>query len=307
MSTRKGPSQAFSLLIAGVAIACIAFVRPKLTAYFAASAVKHDVYPLPTPEQTVVLSLGYRSALADYLFAHVLVSYGIHFQEKRNFEAVGDYLDAINALDPKFNRPYRIADTLLTLEPRGAKPPAYRRARAILERGMKEFPFDAALWSSAGQFFAYLGPGGLTDPAEQAEWQLAGGRTLAHACGLVSNDETIPYHCIVAAGLLTRAGQQDAARQFLKRVTSVTEDPEIRALATNELARLGGDSETANRRKRFEAAWGQDLPFVSRGALLSIGPSWQPAACAGPDSPCATSWRAWGELDSKTQASISGN
>jgi len=280
----------------GIAAAIgVSQLRPTLNAAFLASAVQHDVYPLPPPRQTVVLSLGYRAALADYLFAHVLVSYGIHFQEKRNFEAVGDYLDAINELDPKFERPYRIADTLLTLEPKGVGPESHRRARAILERGMREFPLNAALWSSAGQYLAYLGPGGLKDPAEQAEWQLAGARALAHACELVTDDQTIPYHCIGAAGLLTRAGQQDAARQFLKRVTMTTEDPAIKALAQAQLARLGGDPETANRRKRFEANWRSDLPFVSMGAILTVGPSWEPGACAGLGASCATSWRAWGE------------
>ncbi len=305
MPRSRASSNALSLLIAVCAIACVGLVRTRLATAFAASAVKHDVYPLPSPEQTVVLSLGYRAALADYLFAHVLVSYGIHFQEKRRFEAVGNYLDAINELDPTFERPYRIADTLLTLQPHVVDANAYRHARAILERGMKQFPFDAALWSSAGQFMAYLGPGGLHDPAEQAEWQLAGGRALAHACELVTDDQTVPYHCIVAAGLLTRAGQQDAARQFLRRVTMTTEDPAIHQLAAAELARLGGDPEAANRRKRFEAAWGRDLPFVSMGAELIVGPSFQPATCSGLEATCATSWRAWGEHDRAARASIS--
>lgn len=259
--------------------------------------MQHDVYPLPAPEQTVALSLGYRAALADYLFAHVLVSYGIHFQEKRNFEAVGDYLDAINELDPTFKRPYRIADTLLTLQPHAPGPASYRKARAILERGMTQFPLDAALWSSAGQFLAYLGPAGLKDEAEQAEWELAGGRALAHACEFVTDDDTVPYHCIVAAGLLTRGGQQEAARQFLQRVTQTTEDPAIQELAAAALARLGGDPAAANRRKRFEAAWGRDLPFVSMGAALAVGPSFDPATCGGLGADCITSWRAWGEAD----------
>jgi len=307
VSGRGAKVQALSLLIVIAAGFFVGQFRPKLNRAFAASTLEHDVYPLPPPKQTVVLSLGYRAALADFLFAHVLVSYGIHFQEKRRFEVVGNYLDAINELDPRFARPYRIADTLLTLQPKSVGPDAYRKARTILERGMKEFPYDAALWSSAGQFIAYLGPGGLTDPAEQAEWQLAGGRALAHACELVTDDQSIPYHCIAAAGLLTRAGQQDAARQFLKRVTMTTEDPAINALAAAELSRLGGDPEALNRRKRFESAWSQDLPFVSMGAILTVGPSWQPAACAGLGPSCATSWRAWGEQDAATHPSISAN
>jgi hypothetical protein len=171
---------------------------------------------------------------------------------------------------------------------------------------MKEFPFDAALWSSAGQYMAYLAPSGLKNPAEQDEYRLAGGRILAHACELVSQDETIPYHCIVAAGLLTNAGAAEASRQFLERVLMVNDDPEIRALALGALANIAKSTEpdrTQARYQRFQNAWGADLPFVTRGAYLTLGPDWQPAACAGLGASCATSWRAWGAADSRDLAS----
>jgi hypothetical protein len=292
--------------IAIVAVVAIGPLRSTLNARYKLRESQGDVYPLPPAPQMVTLSLGYRAALADLVFAHVLVSSGIHVQEKRPFEFVGNYLDAINELDPKFERPYRLADTLLTLQAKQPPPENFRKARAILERGMKEFPFDAALWSSAGQYLAYLAPGGLSNPAEQDEYRLAGGRTLAHACELVSQDETIPYHCIVAAGLLTNAGAQEASRQFLERVLMVNDDPEIRALALGALAKIAKSTEpdrTQARYQLFQSAWGADLPFVTRGAYLTIGPDWQPAACAGLGASCATSWRAWGAADSRDLAS----
>jgi hypothetical protein len=290
-------------------MAAIGPLRRALNQRFVSESIQHDVYPLPPPQQTVVLSLGYRSALADLLFSHVLVSYGIHFQEKRNFEFVGNYLDAINELDPKFERPYRLADTVLTLQVKAVGPKNYRKARAIQERGMKELPYDAALWSSAGQFMAYLGPGALTDRAEQDEWRLAGGRALAHACELVTSDDTIPYHCIVAAGLLTNAGAIEASRQFLERVLAVNDDPEIRALAEGTLAKAIG-TEAMDRwqapHQRFQREWGSDLPFVSRGAYLTVGPDWQAAACAG-NTNCATSWRAWAAANDPELTSVSSD
>jgi hypothetical protein len=279
--------------IAILAIAALGPLRRALDSRYSRVRIQYDVYPLPPPRQTVTLSLGYRAALADLIFAQVLVSSGIHIQEKRNFEFVGNYLDAINELDPKFERPYRLADTLLTLQAKRVAPENYRKARTILDRGMKEFPFDSALWSSAGQYLAYLAPGGLTDLAEQDEFRLSGARVLAHACELVSDDETIPYHCIVAAGMLTDAGAREA---FLERVLMVNDNPEIRALAEAALEKFGGGkpNSTPERYKRFQAAWGADLPFVTRGAYLTIGPDWQAAACAGLSATCVTSWRAWG-------------
>src|SRR5690606_9161983 len=89
------------LMLLALSAAGIHFTRTALADPFQRLKITSDVYPLPSPEQTVVLSLGYRAALADLLYAHVLVSYGLHFREKLLFESVGDYLDTINELDPK--------------------------------------------------------------------------------------------------------------------------------------------------------------------------------------------------------------
>ncbi|HEY6556127.1 MAG TPA: hypothetical protein VI072_02600, partial [Polyangiaceae bacterium] len=265
--------------------------------------VKTDVYALPSPEQTVVLSLGYRCALADLLFAHVLVSYGLHFEEKRRFEFVGNYLDTINALDPKFRRPYGFADTLLTLQAKAPRRQDYLKARAILERGLRERPHDTELWSTAGQFLAYIAPPQLQDEKLAQEWRVAGARTLAHACELVSNNENIPYHCITAASLLSRAGERAAMIDFLQRVLAVSDNEEIRSLALGYLGRSVSEQQRADaeaRYKRFNERWLADLQFVKKDLLLVIGPPFDPARCAGyghRDKPeCATSWRKWVEL-----------
>lgn len=267
-----------------------------LAASFAATKVKNDVYALPPSEQLVVMSLGYRSALADVIFAQVLVSAGIHVQERRRFEFVGNYLEAVNELDPQFAAPYRMADALITLQAKAVGPKEYRQARRILERGMKELPFDQALWASAGQFLAYLGPTVLEDPQELNEWKLAGGRALARACELVGSNENIPYQCVVAAGILTGTGAEAASRQFLERMLIINDDPEIRKLAAALLQKAVGAEARARfqaRQEAFKKEWGSDLPFVSRGAMLAIGPRWDTAACAGSGHECATSWRAW--------------
>src|SRR6478735_9909947 len=136
--------------VALIAIAALTVnrLRPPLNTAFLGSKTANDVYTLPPTAQLSAMSLGYRSALADLIFAHVLVSSGIHFQEKRGFEFVGKYIETINELDPKFEAPYRMADGLLTLQSKAVGPEAYRQARRILERGMREFPFNQALWAS---------------------------------------------------------------------------------------------------------------------------------------------------------------
>jgi hypothetical protein len=287
----------------GVAAFAINDLRAELVARTAHVSSGADLYTLPEPRQVTTLCLGYRSALADLLFASVLVSAGIHHQEKRAFEFVDRYLDTINALDPTFRDPYRYADTLLIVQAVPVQETAYFRAREVLRRGLSSFPFDTELWESTGQFLAYLAPSHLSAPADQKAFRLEGARDLARACELVSNNENVPYHCIGAARLLDAGGERSAALQFLRRVLAVSDNPEIRAAATaylsNTLRESAGARDTKYRAV-FQHIWGTDFPFITRGAELVIGPPWYSALCAGgavadSSAECASSWRALGE------------
>ena len=299
-ATTRPPSagSVVAILLVALSACVIGSLRAPLTADFQAVQLKSDDYLLPPIEQTVSASLGYRAALADLIFAHVLVSYGIHFQEKHNFEFVGSYLDTVNALDPKFRDPYRFADTLLTLQPKEVGQASYVKARQILERGLRELPFDTELWSSAGQFMAYIAAPRFSDDNLAAEWRLEGARKLARACELISNNENIPYHCINAATLLSAAGEQEASKKFLERIRLVNDDPDIQALASAALSRIssqGFNEALEERLKRVAGVWVKDLPFVTRTALFVLGPGTDPALCAGlmrsDDVTCASSWR----------------
>jgi len=260
---------------------------------------KTDVYDLPSPDEVVVLSLGYRSALADLLFAHVLVWHGIHFEEHRRLDFAADYLDTVATLDPTFRETYYFADTIISMQPVKPRHEDYVRARQLLERGLKARPTDTELWLNTGQFIAYLAAPWLDDPNEKAEWKLAGARVLARACELVGSNENIPYNCITAAGMLSRAGEREANIEFLKRVLVVSDDEAIREKALGYLERaLGQQSqeELRAREDRLREAWRADLPFVDLTLELVLGPPTAPAACAGLNAPsvaCATTWADW--------------
>jgi len=297
-----------AIVVIALAALAIGTLRAPLVTRFFATKVQNDVFALPPPKQVVAMSLGYRAALADLIFAHVLVSSGIHVQERRAFEFVSEYLETVNELDPKFEAPYRMADGLITLQAKAVGPEAFRAARRVLERGMRELPYNQTLWYTAGQFFAYLGPGAFSDPKEQDDWRLAGGRALARACELVGSNENIPHQCVVAAGLLTKSGETAASRQFLERMLQVNDDPEIRALVSGLLQKAVGAEERDRvqaRRSTFIRAWSDDLPFVSRGAIAAIGPSWDSARCASISAECPTSWRAWGAAQDRLPGAIS--
>jgi tetratricopeptide (TPR) repeat protein len=295
-----------------VALACVlvggtgvAWLRPGLAADYHRVHTLGDVYALPSPEQTVVLSLGYRAALADYLFAHVLVSYGLHVQERERFEFAGNYFDVVNALVPTFRTPYQLADTVLTLQSKPARVQDYEKARQVLERGMVALPYDGEIWLTAGQFIAYLAPGHLGSRERDESWRKDGARVLSRACELVGTNESLPYQCITAASILSEQGEREALIRMLERFIAVNQqNPEQRDFAIKVLGKYGDAQRMEQARDRFErfrVRWHADLPFVGVDTELVVGPPFEPFACAGqsavsvrggrPD--CATTWRRW--------------
>jgi tetratricopeptide (TPR) repeat protein len=287
--------------VLAASVAGILLSRSWLFPRFVMLREKSDVYALPTPDQVVVASLGYRSALADLLFAHVLVWHGLNFQEKRALEFAADYLDTVSALDPTFRETYYYGDTLIAMRPIPPTREDYWRARKLLEKGLANRPGDTELWLSAGQFMAYVAAPWLEDEKEKAEWKLAGARVLARACELVGSNENIPFHCITAASLFSKAGEREATIQFLERVLAVSDDDEIRDLAIRYLQAALGEQARERvqvRANRLRDAWRRDLPFVNLTQELVVGPPFAADRCAGlgqSASACATTWHAWRE------------
>jgi tetratricopeptide (TPR) repeat protein len=278
----------------------VSLARSWLVESFAKLRETHDTYALPPPEQTVVFSLGYRSAVADLVYAHTLVAYGLHFGEKRRFEYAGEYLDTAITLDPKFAQPYLYADTLLILEPEPPRLEDYQKARELLLRGTRELPYNQRLWFTAGQYLSYLAPPNLDDPALAEQYRREGARLLSRACELMTDNEAIPYHCIAAASILNKAGKREALIQMLTRTLAVNDDEEIRKRALGALSRWVGEREEeqyAARLSSFNDDWQEELPQVSKEKALLLGPSYPTFACAGrvgsSDADCAITWAAW--------------
>lgn len=288
-------------VLLGCAATGIAQVRPPLAAQYHEAEVTSDVYTLPAPEHVVAASLGYRAALADLLFAHTLVSYGIHIQERRRFEFVGALLETVSALDPSLRDTYYYADTLLTLSAKPEKQDYYK-AREIQARGLEARPYDSELWLVSGQFVAFLGPGFLKDPEERREWREAGARLMMRACDLYSGDPGMAKKCVGVTRLLDQKENRAAIVRFFERQLAITDDPKIRAgiearLRAFDEARQLQEQVEAVSRLRDEAA--RSLPFVSRDTFALLHPSFEPERCAGPghagDPECATDWQAWQE------------
>jgi hypothetical protein len=294
-------------LAVAVAIAGVAFTREPSAATIRRVKETSDVYVLPPKEYLGLLSLGDRAALADGLWAQVLVSQGLHTFERRRYENLVLLLDAINELEPTFRPPYLMTDALVTFQAGEVPHDEIVKAREIMERGTRNLPFDGEIWLTAGQFTGFIAPASyLKDPEEQARWRRDGAAMLARAAELGAENANVSWQAIGGAGILIRAGERDAAIRFLKRTLAVTDDDELRDRIQGQLAKLLGEEQADAYKARnhdFLELWKRDLRFVGKTRLLLLGPPPDPARCAGGSHPndkrCATTWRAWAEIQDK--------
>ncbi|MFT3770806.1 MAG: hypothetical protein QM820_35740 [Minicystis sp.] len=312
MKTRDGRLHTLGLVL--LAALAVALVRGRIFDQNRRIKETSDLYVLPPAREVAVMSLGYRAALADLLWAHLLVSQGLHTMEKRRFENIILLLDAINELDPTFRDPYRMADALITFNANVTPVEDARAARAIMERGLKNRPLDAELWLVSGEFVAFLAPNSyLKDPAEAEQWRVDGARMLARAAELSGNDSNIAWQALGGARYLGRAGARDAEIRFLQRTLVVTDDEELKEKVRARLEHLLGDQRAAEQAELFRrlerGVWDarhHDVPFVTRMRYMVLGPPRDPARCAGTAgaraADCAESWREWEDRSEAARA-----
>jgi hypothetical protein len=286
-------------VLVALAALVVALVRKPLFDAHGRVAETTDVYALPPPQELRLLSLGYRSALADLLWAHVMVSQGLHSLQRRRFENLVPLLDAINELEPTYREPYLFAESLITFQSAQTPVEEVRMARAILERGTRNRPLDGEIWLALGEFVAFIAPGSyLTDPAEQAQWRVDGARMLARAAEV--GGDSASWQTIGAAGIFSQAGERAAAIRFLRRGLAVAEDPELKASMQAHLQKLlGGQRDELFLRLDsgiFEVRH-NDLPPVGRSLYMLLGPPRDAAYCAGSahadEAACAATWSQW--------------
>lgn len=291
-----------------IAVLVIGSVRPTVADAHATAVEKSDINLLPPPRQVVTMSLGYRAALADLLWAQILVGQGLRMQERRRYDTIADLIDTINELDPEFRDPYLWSDALINLQVVSTGREDIERTRAIVERGTRNRPLDPDIWRTAGQFIAFTGPGTLIkDPQERENWRRDGARYLARAAELGGDKGYAGWSAVASANILSRQGERDAAIRLVQRTLAVTEDEELRERLQRQLTMLLGEQKAEAYKRRqlmlLEVSR-HDLPFVGKTSLHVLGPPFDTAYCAGGQSAeeqrCAITWKAWAAAEERT-------
>lgn len=279
-------------------------------------AFADDAYLLPPPEQLERLSLGHRAALADVMWADLLVSQGLRMGEKRRYNLVVETIDAINQLEPTWRDPYRLTQALVTLQLTAAPREEVLAVRRILERGVRERPNDAELYLILGAFVTYLAPTSYLEdePELAAQWRKEGAEYLARAAELAPQDSAIVWQAIAGDRVLIENDQIERAVEVYQSILATTEDPELRARVEQKLSQLDATKELgarkiaiAQRRARgkemarrivgsYPAATinkARLMPFPRESSRCAGGAR----AVAAGTIECATSWKNFAEID----------
>jgi tetratricopeptide (TPR) repeat protein len=288
----RTPWAAAALLALGCA--GIGATQPRLAATVHRVREREDVYPFPPPPELHAATLGWDAAVVDILWATLLVAYGTHWSEHREFVQAPLYIDAILELEPTYWPAYNYVDTLLVYRPLQGTADDARMARKYLLEATTRRPEDWRAWVKLGQFLAFLGPPFLGSGPESDAWRQEGAAALVRAAELGADaDQTL-----VASSLLTDAGARDVAIRSLEHAYEFT--PE----GSEAHIRIGRRLQSLQATRAYDAAnmaaeaiaarWRAEIPFVTRDAYLLLGPTTDAALCSGPeaadDRACARDW-----------------
>jgi tetratricopeptide (TPR) repeat protein len=164
---------------------------------------------LPTGENLKVMSLGFRSLLADALWVKAIGYFGGHNLTDREYPWLHHILDTVTTLDPLFRHPYLFGGIVLGVE--GGDP---AKSIQLLRKGMAYYPGDWRLPFYIGFNYFYF----FKDPEAAAAY-------LKVAATLPAHPEYLPR---LAASLLTKAGHLEAAIAFLETIAENTRDERVR-------------------------------------------------------------------------------
>lgn len=214
------------IALALTSAACAVLFQRPLASTVALARETEDVSLLPAAERAPLLSLGFDAALADILWAKLLIDYGTHLAEKRSFSSIRYAIDMVLALEPGSDRVFRYVDTLVLFQAKKASEDDARYVRRVLEVGIDAQPTNAKRWLAYGTYLAYLAPSFLSDETEIRAWTLRAGEAFAHALELGAGvDDTR-----AAVSLFERGGADRAQLDYLERAYALASDDDKPAL-----------------------------------------------------------------------------
>lgn len=230
-----------------------------------------DVYYLPDASWLRVLSLGYREALADFLWMKALLYYTDQIQYAGRLVHVFDYTESILGLDPDFKAAYSWISTAALYHRHRADVKYAWRVVEILKRAVSRWPDDGKLAWDLGAVLTYEIPPLLSNQTEKDSARAQGLPYLEAAARL---GEGPPWMVLSNASQLIRLGETEQAIRHLEEMYAAVRDPSTRESIRAELAALRDEQSAtalAETIRQFEDARRRDYPYMDEGLYLFVG------------------------------------
>jgi hypothetical protein len=257
-------------LAAAALVAMTVFVHDRAVARQSHFRSEDDLLYLPRPSVLRTLALGHHELVADLVFVRAVIYFGGELAHKGDYRWLENYLDTIVKLDPHWKTPYRWAGVATMYTGRTITNDNIKVSSHFLELGAREFPSDWELPFMLG--CNYLFELKTDDPRERANWQRQGGEWIRHSAIVGGAPSWVP---LLAATILRKEGQEEAAVRHLEEVYVSTQDARTREEVRNRLKSLHAkiDFEKAERdRIAFESAWHETVPYAPPDFFVVLGP-----------------------------------
>lgn len=257
------------LLIA--AAVCADRTRLDSQHHFASTQRYEDVYYLPPPAWLKVFSLGYREALASYIWMRTLIYFGDEMVHHGRTKYLFTYADAMLDLDPYFVRAYRWIATTGSYRLGSSGLPDIRRSIDYLERAARLFPDDGEIAWDLASFYLYELKPHVTDEKERAE---ANRKGIEHLQVAVLHGAGPAWLALNAAAELEKMGQREQQIAFLQEAYGQVSSDDTRKRIEEQLAVLQSASFAeafAREQAQAEASRKRDYPYLDMDLFLQVG------------------------------------
>lgn len=184
-----------------------------------AVASRDEKLYFPSGEFLVESSLGFREAMADWLWFRFIQYYGAYKKGENDLRYLDSIIEAVNRLDPRFVEAYKLASFIYWSDLRD-----HDRAYDILRRGILANPDNAYLHFQVGFMHYVLDH----DYARAAHWFEMAGR-----CPDASDREQR-----FAAFARYRAGDDRVSLALWKELFDNSVNPDMRELAEKMIRKL---------------------------------------------------------------------
>jgi len=221
------------------------------------------------PQIARLLTLGENELWADLAWIRTVVYYGNGVVRNSGMPDVEKLIAEVNAVDPRFRRPYLWGGYATVFRQKFATPEEYEASAEILRRGVKAFSNDWELhWLLGIRLYFDIK---RTDPAEQRRIREEGAALIERAVHLPRAPATLAF---TAVAMRSKLGQREQALRGLREMILITEDPAARKKLEERYAELVSEDvsrEIAEAAKADEEAWRSSAPWAPRSFFHIVG------------------------------------